>query len=252
MTKRDAVVNLLATKPMTVSEIATTLHVPRQLVHHHLRRLLRDGVVFVKDVVKTNGRYRSRVYSLRDGITLVTIKDPGTMRHTLLWLENYYIKHIKNLPKAPQHIDNLRNEFILFMYQVMRVCSELVGLDQHGLLRLYGERLAKDVVVPLALAGDANDNHSGSDLFKRTVTLVAEITSSSHSIFNGKTTQSIIHFKGFLGSDRYDSRIDEFILSVLQTAAQSLMRGKVLVEKFPQNRSTSYTYLVRRADVKQF
>ncbi|MCS7136780.1 MAG: winged helix-turn-helix domain-containing protein [Candidatus Caldarchaeum sp.] len=239
MHTREAIMSLLASKPMAVSEMARQLRVPRQLVHYHVKQLLSDGLVVVKDVVK------SRVYSLKHG-SLVAVSSPAEVQKNLIQLEEYYAKNVRQLSKLQHDMLRLRLGFALFMYQMMRTCSILVGLDSHSLFRNYGERVAEDVVVKSVVS--QHGRSSGVEMFERGLQALDKLADTNPSTFKNK---GLIHLRTFLGSGLYDPRVDEFLHSLLLRTALAFLGERCAVEKFPQHRTQAYSYLVRRTGVKE-
>ena len=250
MRTRDAIVQMLATCNATASEIANQLNIPKQIVYYHLEVLSREGVVTVKDIMKRSGRFRARVYGLRHGRSVITVPNPEKVLDTRRWLEDYYLKHLKSLTKRAVDTSMLRQEFTLFMYHVMRICSELTGIDQNSIFKEYGDKIASEIVIPLIKIKNLN---SGRHAFRKALFLLDKIIDGGLSIM-GKDTKTtyIIHFKTFLASSRYDARIDGLFISFLEKIAQTFLKGKTVVEKYPSKIVTSYSYLVKRVDVKDF
>jgi DNA-binding transcriptional ArsR family regulator len=250
MKTREAIIYLLSTQDLTASEIANRLSLPKQVVYYHLHVLSKDGIITVKDFARTNGRFRARVYGLPHCKPVIIVPSLNMVRESLQWLEDYYIKHLKLTPeqRVDEHV--FRLEFTLFMYHVMRTCLDLMGTDQNRIFSTYGAKLASDVIAPLTGEGNLN---SGMTAFRKALLLLDKIIAGGLSILeeNGKTFY-IIHFKKFLASGRFDARIDEFLRSCLERLSQIFLKGKTIVEKYPNNSVKSYSYLIKRVDVKDF
>ncbi|MEM2095910.1 MAG: winged helix-turn-helix domain-containing protein [Candidatus Caldarchaeum sp.] len=245
MNARESILAQLAARPMTAPGLAERLNLPRQLVHYHLRKLLHERAVVVKDVVRRNSGVMTKVYSLHPGLKLVAVASPAKVQKTLLWLEDHYAEFVRGVSRHFEDIKQVRLDFILFMYHVMRACSELVGIDQHSLLRDYGGRFAGDV-VGRAVRRDGG-RLSGAEMFRKALKVFDEIADVSPSMFDGR----MVHFRTFLGSSVYDSRLDAFIQSVLARVAVVCLGGRTVVEKFPSAKSSTYSYIIRRTGVKQ-
>ncbi len=249
MRTREAIINLLSTHNLTAFEIAKRLGLPIQLVYYHLKVLSNDGIIMLKDV-KKYGRFRVKVYGLRHGKSVIVVPDHEKVHDKLQWLEEYYVKHIKALPKNGADTSMIRLEFALFMYHVMRTCLDLMGVDQERIFKTYGAKIASDIIAPLI--GEINLN-LGRTEFRKALFLLDNIMDGGLTIIDeGGKTHHIVHFKTFLASGKYDARVDVFLHSCLEKLSQIFLKGKTVVEKYPNTAVASYSYLIKKVDVKNF
>jgi len=250
MRTREAILNLLSAHDLTASEIAKRLSLPKQLVYYHLKVLSNDGIIMIKDVSKENGRFRVKVYGLRHGKSVIVVPDHEKVHDKLQWLEEYYVKHIKALPKNGADTSMIRSEFTLFMYHVMRTCLDLMGVDQERIFKMYGAKIALDIIAPLI--GEINLK-SGRTEFRKALFLLDNIMDGGLTIIDeGGKTYHLVHFKTFLSSGNYDARVDAFLHSCLEMLSRFFLKGKTVVEKYPSAAVASYSYIIKRVDVKNF
>jgi len=250
MRTREAIINLLSTQNLTASEIAKRLSLPKQLVYYHLKVLSNDGIVTLMDVSKQSGRFRVKVYGLRHGKSVIVVPEREKVYENLQWLEDYYAKYLKTLPKNGADTSMLRLEFTLFMYHVMRTCLDLMGADQNRIFKTYGAKIASDIIAPLTWEMDLNSG--GTELRKALLLLDKVIDGGLTIIREGRKTYYVVHFKTFLASGKYDARIDLFLRSCLEKLSKIFLKGKTEVEKYPSTNVASYSYVIKRVDVKNF
>lgn len=234
---------MLAAGPLTISQLAFRLGIPRQLVHYHVKHLQSEGLIRVKDVVKTGRGVSSKAYLLKQGAVLA-VADPYEVEKVSAWLEHYYVRNVRNMSKKSRTAKNPSIELPLFFYHLMRLCSN-PGIDAGGLFRLYGERFAEDVIIKNVHPNDSKG--SGFKMFEKALLLFKEFAYANLAM---KNENGLIQFRTFLGSGAYDTRVDEFIHSVLRRLVNAYLGDRFVVQKFPPNGRT-YSYIIKRTGVKE-
>jgi len=237
---REEILLSLVREPLTLSELAKRLDLDRQLVYHHLRSLVKEGLV-ERMVYGRTVRYLTKTETFMGELFPTPAQQfLKSSFEEMLW--RYYRESLVNevryrLMDGSFDPMRLRAPIATFLLHVIRFMEPFYNYKQSIFMREIGSKIATDILIPLT---QQHKNH------------LQELFALVETLFESKLTAMeygdgiVITILKFLGVGGYDLRFDDLILGILDTVFKEFSDVKSVVCKYPvATRKLHYSYLVK-------
>ena len=141
---RENMLNLLSQQPYSLTDLSRIIKVSKPTISYHLSDLLKNGIIEISGIKTGKGGFRSRLFVLKYNNNSKIIISSN---------DSHYLELLSGIFEESklEWTTNNKKELVIniqiFLYHAFRLLRNITKTRHHDVLRGYGIRIGKEVIV---------------------------------------------------------------------------------------------------------